>query len=72
MSHHSNVDHCHYEGHLVNSEGTSSVALSNCRGLVSEALQILFYFKLSLLLFLCCSIRMLASSLFRIVPQECL
>ena len=37
VSHHNNVDHCHYEGHLVNSEGKSSVAISNCRGLVSKA-----------------------------------
>ena len=35
---HNDVEHCHYEGHIVNREGRSSVALSNCRGLVSETL----------------------------------
>ena len=55
VSHHSKVDHCHYEGHLVNSKGKSSVALSNCRGLVSEVLQILFYVKLSSTMVLRCS-----------------
>ncbi|KAI0211143.1 hypothetical protein LSAT2_004040 [Lamellibrachia satsuma] len=43
-SQHSDVEHCHYEGHIVNRERRSSVAISNCRGLVSDALYSLFHF----------------------------
>lgn len=33
---HNTVDHCHYVGFLQNQHGTTRVALSNCKGLVSR------------------------------------
>ena len=43
-SQHNDVENCHYEGQIVNRERRSSVAISNCRGLVSDALYSLFHF----------------------------